>query len=250
MVKRDKRTIILDAAEQLFGERGYDAVSVRDVASRSKVGLGVITYYFATKELLLRQVLERRADELNSLRLQSLAAIETLTPEAFVRAFSEPLLNLILHGDGGWRAYSAVIAKAHQSQNLSLILASYFNETSDRFVEVLGDLAPQLPYQARMRGFMMTGMLMFGLLSYRRLDSMSHGVLRSEDIVEAHESMVSFATGGLCALIAEYGDASLGAESEAGPARKASVRSSARKSGYRRNGVRSPRRHHAKNATT
>lgn len=243
MVKRDKRTIILDAAEQLFGERGYDAVSVRDVASRSKVGLGVITYYFATKELLLRQVLERRADELNSLRLQALSAIETLTPEGFVRAFSEPLLNLILHGDGGWRAYSAVIAKAHQSQNLSQILASYFNETSDRFVEVLGELAPNLPYQARMRGFMMTGVLMFGLLSYRRLDSMSHGVLRSEDIVEAHESMVSFATGGLCALIAEYGDASPMAENKAGRERKTSTRSSVRKRSHRRDHARSQGSH-------
>lgn len=204
MARPDKQKAILEAAEQLFGESGYDAVSMRDIAHRGKVGLGVLTYYFATKDLLFKRVLERRADELNGRRLEALAAIRTLTPEAFVRAFSEPLLDLILHGDAGWRAYSAVIAKAHQSENLSEILATYFNETSDRFIDVLGDLAPGLPYAARVRGFMMTGMLMFGLLSYRRLDSISHGALRSEDIVEAHEVMVSFATGGLAALFAEH----------------------------------------------
>lgn len=199
----DKSTAVLNAAEQLFGESGYDAVSMRHIAMRAKVGLGMVTYYFTTKDVLFRSVLERRADALNSKRIEALEAMKKPTAEAVVRAFTEPLFELIRNGEPGWRAYSAVLAHAHQSSVQSAILAEYFNETSDRFVSALAKVAPGLSYDARIRAFNMTGIIMFGLLSHRRLDSMSHGQVRSEDLTGAHEYMVSFAVGGLTALTAQ-----------------------------------------------
>jgi AcrR family transcriptional regulator len=43
---------ILDVAAQLFGERGYDAVSLDDVAERLDVTKGSLYYYFSGKEEL------------------------------------------------------------------------------------------------------------------------------------------------------------------------------------------------------
>lgn len=54
------RDAILDAAEFLFGERGYNGVSIRDVAAQAEVTLGSIPYYFSTKANLLKQVFLRR----------------------------------------------------------------------------------------------------------------------------------------------------------------------------------------------
>ena len=53
----DRREEILRAALRLIGSRGMHAVTHRDVAREAEVPLGSTTYYFATKEELLREAL-------------------------------------------------------------------------------------------------------------------------------------------------------------------------------------------------
>src|SRR5690606_28940493 len=66
-----RRARVLEAALALAAEGGYDAVQMRDVASRAQVALGTIYRYFSSKDHLLaecqletwrtmRQRLERR----------------------------------------------------------------------------------------------------------------------------------------------------------------------------------------------
>jgi AcrR family transcriptional regulator len=43
------RTTLIDAAIRLFGERGYDAVSTRDVADLAAANIGSIAYHFGGK---------------------------------------------------------------------------------------------------------------------------------------------------------------------------------------------------------
>ena len=50
---------ILDAAEQLFADRGFAGASMRDITNRAGVNLSVIYYYFQSKEELFRAVIER-----------------------------------------------------------------------------------------------------------------------------------------------------------------------------------------------
>jgi len=53
----DRREEILRAALRLIGSRGMHGFTHRDVASEADVPLGSTTYYFATKEDLLRDAL-------------------------------------------------------------------------------------------------------------------------------------------------------------------------------------------------
>jgi AcrR family transcriptional regulator len=53
------RERLLDAAARLFAERGFNGVSVREIAAAAEVNLGVIPYYFGTKENLLQEVFQR-----------------------------------------------------------------------------------------------------------------------------------------------------------------------------------------------
>jgi DNA-binding transcriptional regulator YbjK len=53
----DRREEILRAALRLIGSRGMHHVTHRDVAAEAGVPLGSTTYYFATKEELLREAL-------------------------------------------------------------------------------------------------------------------------------------------------------------------------------------------------
>src|SRR5258708_15130923 len=58
----DKREHILTVAEELFGEKGFDGTSVRDIALKAGVNLAMISYYFGSKEKLLESLIEFRAE--------------------------------------------------------------------------------------------------------------------------------------------------------------------------------------------
>lgn len=62
---------ILTAAAELFGERGYDAVSLDDVADRLDVTKGLLYYYFASKDELGTAAIETLGNEWTS-RLERL----------------------------------------------------------------------------------------------------------------------------------------------------------------------------------
>jgi AcrR family transcriptional regulator len=58
--KTDKREQILQVAEQLFADKGFDGTSVRDIAELAGVNLAMISYYFGSKEKLLKSLIEDR----------------------------------------------------------------------------------------------------------------------------------------------------------------------------------------------
>ena len=55
----DRRTAILDAAEQLVLEQGFDATSVAAVASRAGIGKGAVYLEFDSKADILAALLQR-----------------------------------------------------------------------------------------------------------------------------------------------------------------------------------------------
>jgi AcrR family transcriptional regulator len=65
--KTDKRDQILQVAEQLFSDKGFDGTSVRDIAEQANVNLAMISYYFGSKEKLLKSLIEERFSTTNRL---------------------------------------------------------------------------------------------------------------------------------------------------------------------------------------
>jgi AcrR family transcriptional regulator len=61
--KARTRAAILDAASRLFHERGYEETSIQQVAERADTGVGTLYGYFASKEDILRAVLDDQRDE-------------------------------------------------------------------------------------------------------------------------------------------------------------------------------------------
>lgn len=50
---------ILDAAEELFAEKGFEAASIQEISSRAGVSRGTPGYFFGSKDKLYQAVLER-----------------------------------------------------------------------------------------------------------------------------------------------------------------------------------------------
>lgn len=58
----DKQIQIIETAEKLFADKGFDGTSVRDIADEAGVNVAMISYYFGSKEKLLEALFSYRAE--------------------------------------------------------------------------------------------------------------------------------------------------------------------------------------------
>jgi AcrR family transcriptional regulator len=72
MAKQHTRQRLLGAARRLFTSRGYDAATIRDIASEADLSTGAVFASFSDKAHLFNEVIVADCDAL----LQSMAAIE------------------------------------------------------------------------------------------------------------------------------------------------------------------------------
>lgn len=92
--KRRRRTDeIATTAATLFGERGYDAVSLEDVADRLDVTKGSLYYYFASKDELATAAIETLGAAW-TLRLEELSATLVGTAGERLRALVAEHLSI------------------------------------------------------------------------------------------------------------------------------------------------------------
>src|SRR6478609_7225410 len=63
-VFNDKQIEILQVAEKLFAEVGFDGTSIRDIAKEANINIAMISYYFGSKEKLLESIILHRASGL------------------------------------------------------------------------------------------------------------------------------------------------------------------------------------------
>ena len=59
-METDARSKLLKTASQLFAQKGFNAVSIRELAQTAKVNSALISYYFKSKEGLYQEVLEEQ----------------------------------------------------------------------------------------------------------------------------------------------------------------------------------------------
>ena len=74
----EKQIVILEVAEQLFSEIGFDGTSIRAIAKKASINIAMISYYFGSKEKLLEALVLHRISGM-SLDLENLHQ-ENITP--------------------------------------------------------------------------------------------------------------------------------------------------------------------------
>lgn len=74
----EKQVQIMEAAESLFAEKGFNGTSVRDIAESANVNPAMISYYFGSKEKLLEALFNYRG-EMSKLKLESIVQSPGLT---------------------------------------------------------------------------------------------------------------------------------------------------------------------------
>ena len=89
----EKQLEILQVAEQLFAEEGFDGTSIRDIAKKANVNIAMISYYFGSKEKMLEALVLNRISDMR-LQLENLYN-ENIPPFAKVDKMVELYISRI-----------------------------------------------------------------------------------------------------------------------------------------------------------
>jgi AcrR family transcriptional regulator len=94
--KKDaKRTAMMQAAVQVFAEKGYHAATVRDIVNMADVAVGTFYFYFPDKETLFTHLYEETADFLTQ-TLQQAGYGRSQWPQQ-VQAIIQAYVNLAIY---------------------------------------------------------------------------------------------------------------------------------------------------------
>ena len=155
----ETRKRILDAAEQLFADRGYDGASVRDVAASAEVQLNAVGYHFGPKEALFDSVVERRAKIMTELRQSSLAEARSqanggsIPIAELISAYITPFIQSASHGEAGWRNYAALMGRLANSRLGTEIIAKHYDDTARDYIDEFARSLPGVELRDLVEGF-------------------------------------------------------------------------------------------------
>ena len=88
------RTKILEAAEELFAEKGYDGARVDEIARRAGVNKALIYYYFENKQKILEEIVIKHIKESCALKEKVLKDVNTFTKEDREKFFDKTFEHL------------------------------------------------------------------------------------------------------------------------------------------------------------
>ncbi|WP_458324734.1 TetR/AcrR family transcriptional regulator [Roseobacter sp. A03A-229] len=201
------RERILDAAEQLFADEGYDGATLRDVANAADVQLHAVGYHFGPKDALFDTVIARRSVIMTELRMAALTAARGASPgaqipiETLVRDYISPFVLSAGEGDKGWRTYAALMGRLANSPLGTEIIARHYDATAREYLIEFRRTLPDVPEADVIEGFSAMVAAMLGLCADTgrpaRLGQ-SKGVGRGPS--ESLETLVRFQTAGFKSL--------------------------------------------------
>lgn len=147
------RERILNAAELLFVEQGFEATSLRQITSKAGANLAAVNYHFGSKEALVREVFERRLRVINAERLAELDAAESsaggrpLVLEKLIEAFLLPLLRMSKDRSHGGHIFIRLLGRAYTepAEAVRKLLADEYVGVVERFKRALFHALPDVP---------------------------------------------------------------------------------------------------------
>ncbi|MBW4709033.1 TetR family transcriptional regulator [Roseobacter sp. YSTF-M11] len=200
------RERILDAAEQLFADRGYDGASIRDVASVAGLQIHSVGYHFGPKEQLFDAVVARRADIMTALRREALEEAKQRAGDGaipimqLVRDYVSPFIQSASHGDVGWRNYAALMGRLANSPLGTEIIARHYDETARAYIAELQRALAGAEPEDVVDGFSAMVAAMLGICAATGRPERLSGRDGQRPPEDSFETLVRFHTAGFLAL--------------------------------------------------
>ncbi|WP_018605404.1 TetR/AcrR family transcriptional regulator [Uliginosibacterium gangwonense] len=206
----DTRTRILDVAERLFMDSGYEGTSMRQITGEAGVNLAAANYHFGSKEALLQEVFKRRLEWLNKERLRVLDEMETqaggqpLKPSQIVDAFFGTLLRMGAHPTQGGETFLRLLGRTHTDPSglIKTLFAAEYSDVLERYKTALFRALPEVPKaEIVWRLHFMLGATSYAIAGTDALDLVTDWQLTEDDKIHSSERLLprlmSFLIGGL-----------------------------------------------------
>jgi AcrR family transcriptional regulator len=130
----DKQVQIMEAAENLFAEKGYNGTSVRDIAEGAHVNLAMISYYFGSKEKLWEALFSFRSETIK-LKLEGIIQKQGLTSLEKVNLLIDHYIEKIM----SQQCFHKILAR-EQVLNNTGITAEFILQMKKQNLELIGRL--------------------------------------------------------------------------------------------------------------
>jgi AcrR family transcriptional regulator len=147
----DTKTRLLDAAESLFIDAGYEGMSMRLIAARADANLAAVNYHFGGKDALIHAMLTRRLDGLNQNRLASLERFQSslgpqLTCEHILGAMFIPALQQSRCLETSGPALLRLLGRAYTDPSpfIRNFLRGIYADVAERFFDAFQTVLPHL----------------------------------------------------------------------------------------------------------
>lgn len=141
---------LFNAAEQLFAEKGFEAVSVRHITQLAKANVASVNYHFGSRDALLKMVMMRYLVPINEERLVRLEAVERKWPgkvaplEELIDAFVRPLATQARKSDLSERLFYKLVGRifAEQGDGMPKQIEDQLRQIIERFTRSFAKALP------------------------------------------------------------------------------------------------------------
>jgi AcrR family transcriptional regulator len=196
------RQKIFASAERLFAERGFNGVSVRDIANDAGVNSALVGYSFGGKQGLLSEVYTRHCTPLNQERMRLLKEFSRPksgpTLEQVLEAFIRPSLEVTVdhRGRSNFTRLRAILS-GENSALLEKLIADNFDQSSRTFVEALRTCLPHLTIEDIFWRFhFLLGTIYYTGTGPHRIRELSNGRCNPSDPVACAKELIPFLAAG------------------------------------------------------
>ena len=196
----DRKQAILLAAEKLFAQHGYHAVTIRQIAEEAGVPLALVGYYHGQKHELFHAIFEHWAPSIEA-RLAGLAAVnldpdDARTLPRIIEAFIAPVLALRASSEGEYYALLVARELANTTEEADRVLRAYFDPLAEAFIDALHVVLPHATRGEVAWGYQFALGALMNHLNSSRIARLSRGENTPGDPAMA-PMLVNFIVGGL-----------------------------------------------------
>ena len=163
---------LLDAAELMFAEYGYEGTSLRTITEQAGEHVGLMTYYFKTKEQLFDKVVHRRATEMHRQRLAALKEVgfEARTPLQLIRAiiwaYAGPMIKARLADSSQWQAHVRIMASLMNQKRWVPLVRKHYDPCVAVFLEHYRRALPEVNFDSLLNAFSFVSSTMLYVCSF------------------------------------------------------------------------------------
>lgn len=140
---------LVEAAEKLFAENGFESVSVRDITKEAGANVAAVNYHFGSRDGLVVAVMSRYLTPVNQERLARLEKAEKLESheealKMLLAAYVRPLVEQVGRSELSEKLYCKLLGRVFGEQGIALPgeIEYQMKNVVDRFGRALMKVLP------------------------------------------------------------------------------------------------------------